>query len=311
MEPINNKFDLLGKIKSVLETNQFEVSEIININYGLQFEVIHGPKKGLIRIYENKKGVRLDLSQITDSTLRNYIAELTDHSSVGEKLDKKQKSKIYTDNNIPDILPADLIGTDESGKGDFFGPLVIAGVFLNKQTASLLESWGVTDSKKLSDSTIGYLASDIKKTCPYSIVVIGNERYNQLYDKMQNLNKILGWGHARVIENILGQIECQYALSDQFGDESLIKNALMKNGKEITLYQRPKAEEITAVAAASIIARNEFVLRMRSLSNKYNVSLPKGASNDVVSIAKSFIKKYSREELSNVAKIHFSTTDKL
>lgn len=307
MEPINNKFDLLDKIKSVLETNQFEVSEIININYGLQFEVIHGSRKGLVRIYENKKGVRLDLSQITDSNLRNYIAELTDHDSVGDKVDKKQKPQIYTDNNIP----ADLIGTDESGKGDFFGPLVIAGVFLNKQTASLLESRGVTDSKKLSDSTIGYLASDIKKTCPYSIVVIGNERYNQLYEKMQNLNKILGWGHARVIENILGQIECQCALSDQFGDESLIKNALMKNGKEITLFQRPKAEEVTAVAAASILARNEFVLRMRSLSNKYNVSLPKGASNDVVSIAKSFIKKYSREELNNVAKIHFSTTEKL
>ncbi|TES52134.1 ribonuclease HIII [Halalkalibacterium halodurans] len=164
----------------------------------------------------------------------------------------------------------EIIGTDESGKGDYFGPLVVAGVFVNSETYRKLKNMGVMDSKKLGDDQIKFLAGEIKKICPYSLVVIGNEKYNELYERIENLNKLLAWGHARTIENILQTVSCNFALSDKFGDEKFIKKALLEKGKEITLFQRTKAESNIAVAAASILARDEFVNRLHRLSIKYN-----------------------------------------
>jgi len=208
--------------------------------------------------------------------------------------------------------PDELIGTDESGKGDYFGPIVIAGVYVNSSIASELRKIGVQDSKKLSDAQIILLAQKIKKICPfYSVVSIGNEKYNELYEKMKNLNTILGWGHARAIENVLEKVECKDALSDQFGDQKIIESALLKKGKTIRLRQRPKAEENIAVAAASILARNEFILKLEKMSTDYKLTFPKGASSQVIAAAKVFIEKYNKDELEKVAKLHFKTTGQL
>ena len=119
------------------------------------------------------------------------------------------------------------IGTDESGKGDFFGPLVIAGVMVNEENAERFLALGIKDSKKLSDKRMLSMAVEIKKHAPHSIIAISNPKYNELYNNMKNLNKLLAWGHARAIENILEHNSCEYALSDKFGDESLIKSALI------------------------------------------------------------------------------------
>ena len=104
---------------------------------------------------------------------------------------------------------------------------------------------------------------------------------------------------------------CEYALSDKFGNESLIKNALLKNGRQINLEQRTKAEDDIAVAAASILARNEFVQRIKKLSIEYKMNFPKGASGEVLNQARMFINKYGFEKLTNTAKLHFKTTEKL
>lgn len=204
-----------------------------------------------------------------------------------------------------------IIGIDESGKGDYFGPLVIAGVHINSKQGKLIKELGVKDSKSLSDMQIGLLAQKIKKICEYTIVTIGNEKYNELYSKIDNLNKMLAWGHARAIENMLEKVECNYALSDQFGDEKLIKNALMEKGKNIFLEQRPKAEDNIAVAAASILARNEFISRLKRISRKYDLEFPKGVSNSTVNVGKKFVNLYGRQKLNEVAKIHFKTTKKI
>ncbi|MBR6163516.1 ribonuclease HIII [bacterium] len=200
------------------------------------------------------------------------------------------------------------IGTDESGKGDYFGPLVIAGVQVNKETAKMFMDLGIQDSKKLNDSVIEKLAVQIKNNAPHSIVVILPKKYNELYENCKNLNKLLAWGHARAIENILEKSPCKFALSDKFGDEKLIQNALMKKGKEITLEQRVRGEADIAVAAASIIARASFVRRMRELEETYKIELPKGANREVIKQAKLFCEKYSKDELKNIAKLHFKTT---
>lgn len=203
------------------------------------------------------------------------------------------------------------IGTDESGKGDFFGPLVVAGVQVDFSNKQKFIDLGIKDSKKLDDKKILILANQIKANSVHSVVVITPIKYNELYAKFNNLNKLLAWGHARVIENILEKSPCNYALADKFGDESLIKNALMKKGQNIILNQMVRAEADIAVAAASVLARAEFVKRMNELETKYELSLSKGASDKVVEQAKEFIDRYSFSRLNEIAKMHFKTVNDL
>lgn len=215
---------------------------------------------------------------------------------------------------IPDDFVHDFsawIGTDESGKGDYFGPLVTAGVMVKRQQVEYLTSLNIKDSKKLTDSFIRKISNEIKKNCPFSIIVISNEKYNELYTKFGNLNKLLAWAHAKAIENILGKTPCDYAISDKFGDESLIKNALQKEGKKIELIQRTKAESDIAVACASVIARCEYVERMEKLGFEFKTDLKKGANPQVTEIAQAFIQKYGKEKLKFVAKLHFKNTSLL
>jgi len=203
------------------------------------------------------------------------------------------------------------IGTDESGKGDYFGPLVVAGVLVNRDNIMFLQELGVKDSKKLNDDTIEKMALKIKSKSTFSVVTVNPAKYNELYSKFNNLNNLLAWGHARAIENILEKSDCKKALSDKFGNESLIKNALMTKGRTIELEQRVRAEDDTAVAAASILARAEFVTRMRKMSQEYKIDFPKGASDKVKSQAKLFLQMYGFDALPNVAKMHFKTTSQV
>lgn len=199
------------------------------------------------------------------------------------------------------------IGTDESGKGDFFGPLVVAGVMVSEENASYFLEMGIKDSKKLSDKKMLLMSEEIIKRAPYSVIAISNSKYNELYNNIKNLNKLLAWGHARAIENILGKNICEYALSDKFGDESLIKSALMEKGQSIRLEQMCKAESDIAVAAASVLARATFVKKMNEMEKTYGITFQKGCSGLVKDVAKQFIEKYGKDRLKEVCKIHFKT----
>lgn len=204
-------------------------------------------------------------------------------------------------------VPLKRIGVDESGKGDFFGPLVIAGVMVDENNIAILREANIRDCKKVDDKQISKMAAIIKNNCTFSVITINPSKYNELYAKLGNLNLLLAWGHARAIENILEKKDCTYALSDKFGDEKLIKNALMNKGRKIQLEQRCKAESDLAVASASILARAQFLKTMSELSEHYHITLPKGASSQVIETAKKISSKYSKEELVNIAKIHFKT----
>jgi len=215
----------------------------------------------------------------------------------------------------PDLL-LPRIGVDESGKGDFFGPLCIAGVYINEKVINAWNDLGVRDSKNISsDKKISELADKIRKTngCVTDSVVIGNEAYNRLYTKMKSVNAILAWGHARVIENLLGQKHRMNpppvkAMSDQFAaSKSVLEKALMASGREIEFVQRHKAEEDLAVAAASILARDEFVKGLAKLEKQFEMKLPKGASAAVDAAAKEFVAKFGADELAKISKLHFRT----
>ena len=215
----------------------------------------------------------------------------------------------------PDILIPRL-GVDESGKGDFFGPLCVAGVYVNEDVVKAWQDKGVRDSKNISsDKRIADLAEVIRKTpgCVSTVVPIGNEAYNRLYEKMRSVNTLLAWGHARVIENLMskqGQMTPPptAAISDQFASsKDVVAKALMQQGRTIELLQRHKAEEDLAVAAASILARDEFVQRLKRLEKEFQMPLPKGASAAVDAAAKAFVEKHGAENLSKIAKMHFRT----
>ncbi|BCA56117.1 Ribonuclease [Nitrospira sp. KM1] len=206
------------------------------------------------------------------------------------------------------LRPVERIGIDESGKGDYFGPLVIAAVFVDQTTQEELSLMQVRDSKKISDGRILEMAPDINMLCPHSVIAIGPQKYNDLYTKIRNLNRLLAWGHAKALENLLERVTCTRAISDQFGDERLILNALQQRGKTIQLEQRTKAESDLAVAAASILARAEFLLRLNRLSDEVGTTLPKGASPAVELAGKMIVKKHGEARLATVAKLHFKTT---
>lgn len=206
-----------------------------------------------------------------------------------------------------EIAPYPHIGIDESGKGDFFGPLVVAGCYLNEENAQKLKEKGAVDSKKLDDKKILILSDIIKENSIFDIVVIGNQKYNEIYSKFKNLNRLLAWGHATVLENLLLKTDCKIGISDKFGDEKFIQNALKEKGKQINLIQQTKAEADTAVACASILARAEFVKRMAKMSENYEMDFPKGANEKVLAQGKRFIEKYGACELKNVSKTHFKT----
>jgi ribonuclease HIII len=218
------------------------------------------------------------------------------------------------------VLNPDLIlprfGVDESGKGDFFGPICIAGVYVNERIVQAWKDSGIRDSKNISsDRRIAQLAKVIRETpdCVTTVVPIGNEAYNRLYEKMRSVNTLLAWGHARVIENLMGQRHRMdpapvRAISDQFAaNKETVAKALMSLGREIELIQKHKAEEDLAVAAASILARDEFVTRLARLEKEFDMSFPKGASAQVDAAAKQFVARYGAEQLVKVAKTHFRT----
>ena len=215
----------------------------------------------------------------------------------------------------PDLL-LPRIGVDESGKGDFFGPMCVAGVYVNEAVVKAWKDAGVRDSKNISsDKKISDLAKLIRETpgCVTTVVPIGNEAYNRLYAKMRSVNTVLAWGHARVIENLMGQRHRMNpppvrAISDQFASsKSVIEKQLMSLGRRVELVQRHKAEEDLAVAAASILARDEFVKRLAALGKECGVELPKGAGVNVDAVAKELFSKHGAAALGKMAKMHFRT----
>ena len=214
-------------------------------------------------------------------------------------------------------LPLPYIGTDESGKGDYFGPLVVAAVWVGEGDTERLELLGVRDSKLLTDDKCRAFARAIRDEFRdnYQEVEIPPDRYNTLYDafkkEKKTLNHLLAWGHARALETVLERRACEHAVADQFGDESFIRSKLMERGKSVNLLQTPKAERFMAVAAASVLARDRFLSRLEQASREAGINLPKGASQAVVDAARSIVARLGAEGLRRFAKLHFKTTDRV
>lgn len=301
---------IYGRIKGLLEENCLTASDLKVLDYGIQFKVSSSQWSDLIRIYQNKKGVlKFDYSQVKNRGAVPLIQKLIESDQI--------VPYSYEFNANEKELGFPIIGTDESGKGDYFGPLVTAGVWVDEQLAAHLKSIGVRDSKEINDADILKLAKKIVEICPeeHSIIEISPEKYNELYEQFQrehkNLNTLLAWGHAKAIEELLFRVPCKKALADQFADERYILSKLQERGKRIELVQMPKAEQNIAVAAASILARARYLERLARLSRIYKIDLPKGASSAVIGAAQRFVGLYGQDSLHKVAKLHFKTTERI
>ncbi len=285
-------------LESIIRDGSFELRNVPYARFS-------GTKKDLnVTFYESGKLV------IQGKGTREFIEFVLEPQVLGE-------ARLgYEETLQPELLDP-RIGVDESGKGDFFGPLCVAGVYVN---AKVIEAWkalGIKDSKNIgSDKRIRELADKIVETpgCVTTVVPIGPEAYNRMHKINGSVNRVLAWGHARVIENLMLQRHRMNplpirAISDQFAkDKSTVAKALMSLGKEIELIQRHRAEEDIAVAAASILARNEFVKRMERLGQEFGMELPKGASAGVEAVGREFVTKHGADALPKVAKMHFRTS---
>ena len=211
----------------------------------------------------------------------------------------------------PDLELNEHIGVDESGKGDFFGPLVIAGVYADENGAKKLLSLGVKDSKTVTDKSIHKLAQAIKKEFSFQIVILSPKKYNELYLSFKNLNAMLAWGHATVLESLSQKTGCTSAVIDQFANEAVVINALKRKKLKLDLTQKVRGEADPIVAAASILARDAFVQEMDRLSEEAGLTLPKGASAQVKAAARKLIEEKGKDILPQFVKMHFKTLDTL
>jgi ribonuclease HIII len=289
--------DKIPRLKRDLQARGFMFRDIPYTHFGAE----HRGEKVNVAVYTSGKLV------VQGKGTTDFVQFYLEPVLLGE-------AKLGYEHILDPTMLEPRIGVDESGKGDFFGPLVIAGAFLNEAAAHNMMEIGVRDSKLIkSDARIAEMAKQIRTTtdCVTNVVAIGPEKYNELHARMHNVNDILGWGHARVIENLLGRVDSPKAISDQFGNKRIIERALMERGRKIQLVQRHKAESDLAVAAASIIARDEFVVRLRRLGKEYGVTLPKGASTAVEEAAVQLVAKHGRDALGKVAKMHFRTSQKV
>jgi ribonuclease HIII len=203
------------------------------------------------------------------------------------------------------------IGVDESGKGDFFGPLCVVSVFADKNSIPLLIKIGTKDSKKISDSEIIKKANIIKKECPYAFLNLKPDKYNELYAKFKNLNFLLAWAHATVIDNLVKRTKCDRVIVDQFAYPHVLEKAIKQKKLTLNLTQKTHAEADIVVAAASIIARSFFLEGLEKISSEFNISIPKGASNLVVTTAQKLVAKHGEDILKKIAKLHFKTAKQI
>ncbi len=279
---------MIDAFRAFVRSKGWSVVAEKEIAYGYQLVVTDGINKTPVDLFKSGKTLIQGKPSVLQAELRSwYRASPTATAATG----------------------VGRIGLDESGKGDYFGPLVIGAVYVDGLTEAQLITLGVRDSKLLSDHRVLTMAETVKGTCPHFVVSIGPKTYNEMYERMQNLNQLLAWGHARSLEKVLEKVSCNLAIADQFGDESYLIKALGEKGCQINLVQRPHAEEDIAVAAASILARADFVRRMEQLSNRIGKTLPKGAFDpSIITIGQEIVAKGGESVLAEVAKLHFKTT---
>lgn len=292
---LKQTLELLHSIRA----NKFKCSEIEEKQYNYEFLAIRNNIKNKILVYFGKKGVR---KIIQGNSNTNEYAELNGLVTGNIELNFSKDDK---------VIDTEYIGTDETGKGDYFGPLVIAGFYINEGNSDFIAYLGVKDSKLLTDPQINNIAQQIISKYPtsYSSIVLEPEKYNELYNKFLNVNKLLNWGHSKVVENMLSNHSTSTVITDQFSKNPL-EISKSKKYSNVNFHQMTQAEKYLGVAAASIIARYKMNMWFEKIENE-GFRIKKGASANVEFAAKSILEKHGKQVLERLVKLHFKTTNKI
>ncbi|MCZ7557863.1 MAG: ribonuclease HIII [Bacteroidia bacterium] len=283
-----------------------ETDAVTSKAWNVEADVRSGKDTVKVLIYFNAKGVLTPRVQGKSSALKELV-ELQLHG------DEPLRSAF-----LPDDV-AQWIGVDESGKGDYFGPLVAAAVLVTPDSLLRLKPVMLRDSKELHAAVISKAAAQIREICAehFTIVTVLPERYNDFMSGNsfgKNSQRILAWMHARCIENLLEKHHgVHHAVCDKFADTSVVGRALMTQGRTITVHQHVRAEADPAVAAAAILARDEFVRRMKQLEDRAGCRLPLGASDErgIIAAGGHIMSHEGKEALGRYAKLHFRTTQQV
>lgn len=297
-----------------VEIQQSDVSKlkVILVERGFEFSTrpyaVYTAKKGKLNVTVYEKGPKV---LVQGKETEEFVQFILEPEIIGE-------ARLGNEEVLMPEMFEPHFGVDESGKGDFFGPLVVAGAYVDQSIARKLINAGVMDSKRISsDAKIKKLADKIRSISgvAYEVISLKPEKYNELYGKFGNLNRLLAWGHARVIASLAEKVpSCPRALSDQFAREELLQRALSQQGEvvsHIELQQRIKGESDVAVAAASILAREAFVDWIDRASDKGGVKMPLGAGPHVLESARELMDKYDAGIMEKVAKTHFKTMQQI
>jgi ribonuclease HIII len=212
------------------------------------------------------------------------------------------------------VAHADLkprIGMDEAGKGDFFGPLCIGALYADEAGIKQLIEWGIQDSKNLSDATVLKMAKKIRAAFSYTVIRLFPLKYNELYARFKNLNRLMAWAHTAALSELSQKTGCKEAILDQFADKSLVESQVAQKKLDVHLEQRTKGESDVVVAGASILARAAFLEGLEKMREEHGMEFPKGASNAVKVAARAYVEKQGKSALGNVAKTHFKTANEL
>ncbi len=291
--------DFISELLCKTEKVGLILSDEKEINYGVQLTFSKGGEHLPVNIYfSKKKGVSVVPGGKKNNPLKSLFTLILNPE---------------TDATVPFNVWA---GTDESGKGDFFGPLVVSGVVLNKETYNAVKKIGVKDSKQLTDAMIVKLVPKLYQILngACDTIILNPVKYNELYTKFstqgKKLNELLAWMHGRVIINLAAKYSLEAVIVDKFANERVLKTS-MKQLQSIKIIQRVRAESDLAVACASMLSRYHFLSRMDSLSKTFAIEFPKGANSKVKAKGREFAQRFGKERLSEVAKTHFKTYNEI
>jgi len=294
--------DFMSELLIMLADEGLSISAEKEINYGKQVTITDGDLEIPLNVYHSKKkGISTVIGGSPKNEMRPRLQRI-----LNLKIDEKEKDhdwKIWA-------------GTDETGKGDFFGPLIACGFVCTKEMVLPLREIGVKDSKLLKEKQIIEIAEKVYRKYPKNIELMRlmPEKYNQLYANMKQqnkkLNELLAWMHGRIILNLDKRIKFDGVVIDKFASERVLRTSI-KGMDKVNMLLKTKGEEDVAVATASILARYQLVMTFRSLTNKYGMEIPRGASAKVLEAGQEFASKFGKERLKEVAKTHFVTYNKI
>ena len=298
--------EALVHLDKVTKEKRLHLEDSKDIPYGVQQEYSFLDEKGKINIYysANKDRISFTVSSKSEAMKKR----------LNEVIIKQQTMSFPP--QITDLhCWKSWVGSDESGKGDYFGPLVVTAFYCRYEDIIPLREMGVKDSKELKDSQIDIIAKKVMARYPnnYQQIVLVPSKYNELYGRFKeskkNLNHLLAWAHSKVISTLVRKFNPEGIFVDRFTKQNLVEYYLASEKCDnYDIIQAHQGERDVAVAAASILARYKFSAGIEHYSKLYGVKLPKGGGAQTIIAGKEFVEKCGEEKLNEVAKLHFKNS---